>query len=90
MSRLSRKYRTDIEYVSTGGVLDLFDNAVKNIFRMNNAEYDYFCQNASQEEMDTTMGMRQTFSEAKETLRIIDKYVKECYEQEEQQNNTDR
>ena len=52
MSRLLRKKRTDIELKSTGGITDLFDNAIKESWYINDAEYNYICETATDAELN--------------------------------------
>ena len=41
MSRISRKNRTDLGLKSSGGVFDLFDNVIKEVWRVNDEESDF-------------------------------------------------
>lgn len=76
--RSKRKNRTDILYKSTGGITDLFDNAIKQTYYISDDEYDYICENATDEELDMfVLGQNPTFSEVKQSLLVVDKYVEE-------------
>ena len=78
MYRIERRNWTEEEigYVSNGGMFDLFDNSIKEIYRINDDEYDYICEHASDEELDLMVKQDHTFTEKKELINIIDKYVK--------------
>lgn len=73
--RSKRKNRTDIKFASQGGLLDLFDNAIKGTYYINDDEYDYICMNASDEELQEIVNEKPTFTEAKKMLLIVDKYM---------------
>lgn len=76
--RSERKKRTDIKFLNCGGLTDLFDNVVKERYYINDDEYDYICENATDEELEMfVLGQNPTFSEVKQALLVVDKYVKE-------------
>lgn len=76
--RSKRKNRTDILYKDTGGITDLFDNIIKNTYYISDDEYDYICEKATDEELDTfLLGDKPTVSEVKQALLLVDKYVEE-------------
>ena len=76
--RSKRKNRTDIKYKGAGGIPDLLDNLFKGVYYINDEEYDYICENMSDEEMDLFAAMETaTFKEKREALIIVDKYIEE-------------
>tara|TARA_R110000782_G_scaffold177708_1_gene268656 strand:- start:124 stop:372 length:249 start_codon:yes stop_codon:yes gene_type:complete len=80
MSRLSRKNRTDIEFKGCGGLTDAFDDAVKGTWRINDDEYDYICQTATDNELDSLMFDCVTFSDKRHSLTVINKFVNDYKE----------
>jgi len=52
MGRLNRKNRTDIILKNRGGMFDAINDAVKQTWRINDEEYDFICENATDEELD--------------------------------------
>jgi hypothetical protein len=80
MSRLSRKNRTDIEFKGCGGLTDAFDDAVKGTWRINDDEYDYICQTATDNELDCLMFDCVTFSDKRHSLTVINKFVNDYKE----------
>lgn len=77
MSRLSRKNRTceDLGIKSSGGMLDLFDNAIKETFRINDDEFDYIAERLSEDEMDIVFKEDQSFNEKRQCILIVEKYI---------------
>lgn len=51
MTRLSRKNREDIIFKGRGGITDVFDDAIKQQWRINDEELNWFCENATDEEI---------------------------------------
>lgn len=78
MSRLVRKNRTDIIYQNRGGILDAFDDALKGTWYINDSEYDYIAENATDEELDMIVGC-ETFSEKKKALIVVDSLLTKYY-----------
>ena len=79
MSRLKRKNRTDIEYKNKGGLLDLFDNTIKEVWRINDKEYDYIVETSTDEEILFLVNEELTIIEIKKALKFIDKKLMELY-----------
>lgn len=80
MSRLSRRHRTykDLGIVNNGGLTDLFDNVIKEAYRINDEEYDYISANITEEDMEIiVMDKGLTFAEKRVILYTLDKYVSE-------------
>jgi len=82
MSRLSRKNRDDINIKSSGGLLDLIDNGLKEIWRINDAELDYLCEVSSDEELKLLIDDGMSISGVKKVLTYIDEKLDEFYKKE--------
>ncbi len=79
MSRLSRKNRTceDLGIKSSGGMLDLFDNVIKEAFRITDDEFDFLAENITDEDMKIMFNENPSFAEKRQCLLIVEKYVTE-------------
>ena len=51
MTRFERKNRTDINYKGCGGITDALDDMIKQLWRINDDEYDYLCETLTDEEL---------------------------------------
>lgn len=78
MTRLERRDRDDIIFKGCGGLMDIFDDAVKGVWRINDEEYDYICEHCSDEELELVVNERPTFTQARQALTIVNKMVEEC------------
>jgi len=78
MTRLERRNRTDIEYASgTMGLLDLFDDAIKSTWRINDDEYDYICEFADDVDcliLEGELSISQVKSKIKEVNELLEQY----------------
>jgi hypothetical protein len=76
-ARLVRRKRTceDVGIKSSGGMFDLFDNAIKEFLRINDEEYDFLIENATDSELDLLLKQEFTYGEQKEIIRILDKHL---------------
>ena len=79
MSREQRKLRTDIVFKGCGGLADSFDDAIKSAWYINDEEYDYICENATDEELDLFLGGNGKFSDKKKSLETVDRLIDEMY-----------
>ena len=77
MTRLERRnWTTDsIGIKSSGGMLDLFDNAIKSAYRINDEEYDHVCEVATEYELDLLTAEDLTFTEKRNLLIFLKKTV---------------
>ena len=77
LSRAERRNRTceDLGIKNKGGMLDLFDNAIKEIYRITDDEYDYLCENLTDGEMTLFVGEKPTFGEKKQCLSIVERVL---------------
>lgn len=81
VSRCKRKFRPyeDLKIKSSGGMLDLFDNAIKEVYRITDDEYDYLAENLSDGEVSYFVAEKLSFSEKKECLRIVQNHLSNYY-----------
>jgi hypothetical protein len=95
VSRCKRKFRSyeDLKIKSSGGMLDLFDNMIKEIYRITDDEYDYLADNLNENEysyfiLDSdsnsdsdsdSYSKKFSFADKKECLRIIEKHLFKYY-----------
>ena len=78
MSRLKRKQRPlkVLGLKNSGNILDLFDNDFKQLFYLTDEEYDLIAEQCSEEELEIlALPGKVTYSDMKEALNIIDKYI---------------
>lgn len=73
MTRLERRDYTNgqLGIKQSGGVLDAFDNMVKAICRMTDAEYDYYCDIATDEELDLLVHEDLTYAQKRQLLVLL-------------------
>jgi len=73
--------RPEIKIKSSGGLSDVFDNAIKVLFNITDDEYDFICENASDEELDVFLSglggldSEPTFTEKRKALEMRNKYL---------------
>lgn len=81
ISRCKRKSRDFIELKikSSGDMFDLFDNVMKENFRINDDEYDYLCENMSDAEMDIITKEEMSYQQKRECLKIFEKHLTDFY-----------
>jgi len=79
MSRLLRRNRTYVELglLSSGGVMDAFDNAIKECYRLTDNEYDYIAEKLTDEEGEYILCMEPSFSDKRKIIEILNKYFNE-------------
>ena len=68
--------------LSTGEILtltDAFDDAIKSAWYINDEEYDYICEKATDEELDLFLGGDGGFSNMKKALATVDNLIDEMY-----------
>ena len=80
-SRCKRKFRPyeNLKIKSSGGVLDLFDNVIKEVYRITDDEYDYLAENLTDGEMSYFVSEKLSFGEKKECLRIVQNHLSNYY-----------
>jgi hypothetical protein len=81
VSRCKRKFRSyeDLKIKSSGDMLDLFDNAIKEIYRITDDEYDYLADNMNNYEISLFVKENPSFAEKKTLLVIMEKYLTEYF-----------
>lgn len=77
MTRLERKSRTDIHYMNSGGLFDAFDDVIKSVWRINDEEYDYICETATDEELMLLIDEKLTFGNAKKAISLVNNLIKQ-------------
>jgi hypothetical protein len=73
MSRLSRKNR-QLELVG-GGLLDLMDNYLKKLWRIDDIELDRIFTKMSDEDFEFFIQDGYTFNEKRRLIQLIEKYI---------------
>ena len=81
VSRCKRKFRPyeELKIKSSGSMLDLIDNVIKEVYRITDDEYDYLAENLSDVEMSYFVAEKLSFSEKKECLRIVQNHLSKYY-----------
>lgn len=76
MTRFERKNRTDIIYKGCGGLTDAFDDVVKDMWRINDAEYDFISETATDEELDMFIPkISPSISELKQGIKFVNEIL---------------
>jgi len=75
MTRFERKNRTDINYKGCGGITDALDDMIKQLWRINDDEYDYLCENLTDGELCTIIPEFKSISQIKDAINITNKYL---------------
>ncbi len=75
MTRFERKNRTDINYKGCGGITDALDDMIKQLWRINDDEYDYLCENLTDDELGIIIPEFKNISQIKEAINITNKYL---------------
>jgi hypothetical protein len=71
MTRFERKNRTDIFYKGYGGITDAFDDMYKQLWRINDDEYDYLCETLTDEELSDITPEFKSISQIKKAISIV-------------------
>lgn len=71
MTRFERKNRTDIVYKGCGSITDAFDDMYKQLWRINDEEYDYLCKTLTDEELSDITPEFKTISQMKKAIIIV-------------------
>lgn len=78
MTRLERKNRTDIIYKGCGSLHNALDDAIKSAWRINDDEYDFLCEFASDEVLEMmTNDKPKHYSGMKKQLNLINEALAE-------------
>lgn len=70
----------EIKLKSSGGIFDLMDNVVKGVFKITDEQYDFICEESTDEELDKFSSIlfdnkRVTFAEKRQALQVKNKYI---------------
>lgn len=81
VSRCKRKLRPyeDLKIKSSGSIFDLFDNFIKQVYRITDDEYNYLADNLSDGEMSYFVSEKLSFAEKKECLKIVENHLSNYY-----------
>lgn len=79
-SRLSRKNRTDIIYKGCGGLTDAFDDVIKSGLRINDEEYDWIAENATDEELGNIILEAHSYEQKRTFLITLEKLLEKFYQ----------
>jgi hypothetical protein len=71
MTRFERKNRTDIVYKNHGGLQDAFDDMYKQLWRINDEEYDYLCETLTDEDLSSIIPEFKNISDTKKAINIV-------------------
>jgi hypothetical protein len=71
MTRFERKNRTDIVYKACGGITDAFDNMFKEVWRINDDEFDYLCKTLTDEELSDIITEFKNITQIKKAINIV-------------------
>lgn len=71
MSRLSRKHSIATLKSSGNGIADLLDLAFMETWRINEKQYDYITQNATDQQLDALCSSLKTIGERRSGLMVI-------------------
>ena len=75
--------RPEVKIKGCGGLIDAFDDAIKGLFNITDDEYDFICENATDEELDIFLSgfggldSKPTFTEKRKGLEIRNKYLEQ-------------
>lgn len=80
MTRFERKFRTDLNLKShlpgKHGLNELMDDAIKQLWRINDGEFDYIAENISDDDIHLfVIGEKSTISELKRGIRLVNEMV---------------
>ena len=76
-----KKLRPEVKLKGSGGLTDAFDDVVKGMFNITDEEYDFICENATDEDLDMFLealgGLEteSTFTQKRKGLEIRNKYL---------------
>jgi hypothetical protein len=78
MSRIDRRnwVGKDMGIKSSGGLMDVFDNHIKGLYRINDDEYDHLCEVMTDEETQLFVTENPTFAEKRMMIELLNKNIK--------------
>jgi len=76
MTRLERKNRTDIEtFKGRGGINDVIDDFMKGLWRINDDEYDYIAEFATDDELQILLPELKSFNDKRKAINVVNKLI---------------
>lgn len=78
-----KNLRPEVKIKGSGGLIDVFDNTIKGLFNITDDEYDFICDEATDEEISTFLaglgglGHSPTFTEKRKALEMRNKYLEQ-------------
>lgn len=77
MGRIDRRKRSikELKLVKQGGLFDALDNEIKQVFRIDDEQFDYLCEEATDDELALITEEKLTFAQKRELITILNKYV---------------
>jgi len=75
--RIERRKWPDSDFgiLSSGGILDAFDNAIKSFYRITDDEYDLMAEKMSDDEMDIFLTEKMSFTHGRSIINLLNKYL---------------
>ena len=76
-----KNLKEGVKLKGSGGITDIFDDAVKQLFNITDDEYDFICENATDDDLDLFLGglggldRESTFTEKRNALEVRNKYL---------------
>lgn len=76
-----KNVREEIEFKGSGGITDLFDDMIKQLFNITDDEYDFIASEATDEELNIflsalgSLDTPSTFTERRKSLEVRNKYL---------------
>jgi hypothetical protein len=76
-----KNLKEGVKLKGSGGMTDIFDDAVKQLFNITDDEYDFICENATDDDLDLFLGglggldRESTFTEKRNALEVRNKYL---------------
>jgi hypothetical protein len=82
MSELPKLTKEDLEKISKQmsenpkkySIFSYVDNVMMSTFKINDSEYDFICENATDEELNLLMEEKYTFAQKRQVVAMVKKY----------------
>lgn len=78
MSRINRKFWTpkDLGIKETGNLIDVFDNHIKSVYRINDQEFDYLCEVFDDSQIELFVTDNPTYAQKRALITLLNLYIK--------------
>lgn len=78
MSRINRKFWTpkDFGIKETGNLIDVFDNHIKSVYRINDQEFDYLCEVFDDSQIELFVTDNPTYAQKRALITLLNLYIK--------------